>query len=106
MIQKITDTDVLYSALDRNRDIYTEKARALAAAYGCGYDFCSFYKQTGGTVIADYYGSAVAAKCGSRPGDRLAELMEFLMCGKFAKCSCPSAPSRPPASMRTQKKCC
>jgi GNAT superfamily N-acetyltransferase len=76
--------------IDKNRDIYTEKVRSLADAYGCGYDFCNFYKQTGGTVVADYYGSAVAAKCGIRPGDRLAELMEFLMCGKFRKVLMPS----------------
>ena len=90
MIQRITDTDTVYAAIDKNRDIYTEKIRALAEAYGCGYDFCSFYKQTGGTVIADYYGSAVAAKCSTRTGDRLAELMEFLMCGKFRKVLMPA----------------
>lgn len=90
MIQKITDIKTVYKAIDRNRDIYTEKVRALADAYGCGYDFCGFYKQTGGTVIADYYGSAVAAKCSSRTGDRLAELMEFLMCGKFRKVLMPA----------------
>lgn len=89
MIQKITDINLLYGALDKNRDIYTEKVRALAGAYGCGYDFCGFYKQTGGTVIGDYYGSAVVAKCGARAGDRLAELMEFLMCGKFRKVLMP-----------------
>jgi len=90
MIQKITDTETLYSMIDKNRDIYTEKARALADAYGCGYDFCGFYKQTGGTVIADYYGSAVIAGCGARPGDRLAELMEFMTCGRFRKVLMPS----------------
>lgn len=91
MIQKITEIDAVYAAIDTNRDIYTEKIRALADAYGCGYDFCNFYKQTGGTVIADYYGSAVAAKCSVRTGDRLAELMEFLMCGKFRKVLMPAA---------------
>ncbi|MCR4779722.1 MAG: GNAT family N-acetyltransferase [Ruminiclostridium sp.] len=90
MIQKITDSGILYKALDKNRDIYTEKVRALADAYGCGYDFCGFYKQTGGTVISDYYGSAVVARSGVRPGDRVAELMEFLMCGKFRKVLMPS----------------
>ncbi len=91
MIQKITDIDTVFDALDKNRDIYTEKIRALAEAYGCGYDFCGFYKQTGGTIIGDYYGSAVAAKCSARTGDRLAELMEFLMCGKFRKVLMPAA---------------
>lgn len=90
MIQRITDIKTVYAAIDKNRDIYTEKIRALAEAYGCGYDFCSFYKQTGGTVIADYYGSAVAAKCSVRTGDRTAELMEFLMCGKFRKVLMPA----------------
>ena len=89
MIQKITDKTTLYKALDKGRDIYTEKIRAFAEAYGFGYDFCNFYKQTGGTVISDYYGSAVVAKAGIRPGDRLAELMEFLMCGKFRKVLMP-----------------
>ena len=89
MIQKITDSNVLFQALDKGRDIYTEKIRAFGRAYGCGYDFCNFYKQTGGTVIADYYGSAVAARTGVRPGDRVAELMEFLMCGKFRKVLLP-----------------
>ncbi len=85
MIQKITDKTTLEKALDKGRDIYTEKIRAFADAYGLEYDFCNFWKQTGGTVIADYYGSAVVAKGGTRPGDRVAELMEFLMCGKFRK---------------------
>ena len=89
MISKVNDKDELYELLSTENDVYTEKIRSLADAYGTKYDFCNFYKQTGGTVISDYYGSACVAKSRTRPGDRLAELMEFLMCGKFRKVIMP-----------------
>ena len=89
MIKKIFDKEMLYKSLDKATDIYSEKIRALAEAYGMERDFCSFYMQTGGTVISDYYKSAVVANCGKRAGDRLAELMEFLTCGIFRKAILP-----------------
>ena len=90
MIKKITDPDTLYNTLNKGApSVYTEKIRSLADAYGIGNEFCTFYTQTGGTVISNYYNSAVAARCGVRPGDRLAELMEFLMCGMFRKIIMP-----------------
>ena len=92
MIKKTFDKELLYKYLDKNRDIYSEKIRALAEAYGMERDFCSFYIQTGGTVISDYYKSAVVANCGKRAGDRLAELMEFLTCGIFRKVILPYTP--------------
>ena len=89
MIRKIFDKKQLFKALDKAPDVYSEKIRALAEAYGLEHEFCSFYLQTGGTVISDYYRSAVVANCGKRAGDRLAELMEFLTCGIFRKVILP-----------------
>ena len=89
MIEKITGKAALNSALNGIKDVYTEKVRSFADAYGTGYDFCTFYKQTGGTLISNYYGSATVAKSGKRTGDRLAELMEFLTCGMFKKVLMP-----------------
>ena len=89
MITKITDSSKLTELLSGTPDIYTEKVRSLFDAYGIDYQFCSFYTQTGGAVISDYYRSACVANCGTRPGDRLAELMEFLTCGMFRKVIMP-----------------
>ena len=89
MIEKITGKAALHKALNGIKDVYTECVRSFADAYGTDYDFCTFYKQTGGTLISNYYGSAVVAKSGKRTGDRLAELMEFLTCGMFRKVLMP-----------------
>ena len=89
MIRTVTDKESLYAALGEHRNIYTEKIRSLADAYGFGYDFCRFWAQDGGAVVGSYYGDATAADCGDISAVRAEELSAFIGCGQFGRALMP-----------------
>lgn len=79
MISAVYDTGALYGALDIGADIYTEKIRSYADAYGTGYPFCRFFVG-GGAVICSYYSDHVIAMTGEISDEDASELAEFLAC--------------------------
>lgn len=61
-----------------------QKIRALFNAYGCGYDFCRFFRH-GGTYLAALDGSFVIAE---QPGADAEEIAEFLRMHGFTDMFC------------------
>lgn len=89
MIRAVTEPEKLYALLDAAPDIYTEKIRSFADAYGVGYDFCRFYVQDGTAALCSYYGDCTAAVICDLNPDSAEELAGFLGCGQFGRVLMP-----------------
>lgn len=89
MIRLISDMRELDHALGSAPDIFTERIRTLALAYGFGYPFCRFWVQDGGAVISGYYDSGTVTAPGGIGEEQAGELAEFLSCGQFTRLTMP-----------------
>lgn len=89
MIRAVTDIGTLYRALGNKPDVYTEKIRSFADAYGFGYDFCRFWAQDNSAVMCSYYGDCTVSVSDGLSGDRVEELSGFLSSGMFRRLLVP-----------------
>ncbi|MBO6231850.1 MAG: GNAT family N-acetyltransferase [Ruminiclostridium sp.] len=89
MITAVTDKAELERLLGAQHDVYTEKIRSYAEAYGFGYDFCTFAAQDSTAVICSYYGDAVCAPVSVPDPEQSAELSSFLTFGQYRRVLMP-----------------